>query len=423
MSRDELANTAIDWNRAVFVDREIDDELVKSLTPRILALRQENSSPITVGIDSPGGSIESLDLLLGLLTGPTQDKADSGEIVTVAISRAYSAAANLLAFGNYSIALRHSEVLYHDVRLGGISDVTPGKALRVAKSLQDANDDFSFKLARRVIQRLVWNYVDLKPKFAESATEFPEIFSTYDGFVGKFSPRADPNLRVDIPSFATTLYAQLTSQSTDLVSQVMQHLGRWAVVYEGAKLVPKYRSKGDRRSGLLDGSKYLHKLLGGKPETFVTHESDLKLLIALLVGEMSRNDQRNRSFAKIMEGGTRNLILIKAMDKDRHVREAQRLVREHAFVFLGRDLDDDFESKAEEEQQTILTSALPGTRLFWLFCVMLCRELFEGEHFLKPNDAQLLGLVDQVAGGGPVESWREYAVRTRGADKTATGCS
>jgi hypothetical protein len=42
--------------------------------------------------------------------------------------------------------------------------------------------------------------------------------------------------------------------------------------------------------------------------------------------------------------------------------------------------------------------------------VLLCRELFEGEHILKPKDAQLLGLVDEVAGGGPVQSKRDFRI-------------
>jgi hypothetical protein len=47
-------------------------------------------------------------------------------------------------------------------------------------------------------------------------------------------------------------------------------------------------------------------------------------------------------------------------------------------------------------------------RLLWLFCVQLCRELFSEEHRLSPYDAQVLGLLDEVCGGGPVQSRREF---------------
>src|SRR3989338_859371 len=120
MSKLDIEDLSANWNRAIFINEEIDDELVRKLTPTILKLRQENNEPITVGINSPGGSLDSLDILLGLLTGPTQN-GERGKIVTVATNSAYSAAANFLAFGDNSVALRHSQILYHDVRYGGIS--------------------------------------------------------------------------------------------------------------------------------------------------------------------------------------------------------------------------------------------------------------------------------------------------------------
>lgn len=68
----------------------------------------------------------------------------------------------------------------------------------------------------------------------------------------------------------------------------------------------------------------------------------------------------------------------------------------------------------------VLPWRMPNAQLFWLFCVSLCRELFEGEHTLKPIDAQLLGLVDEVAGGGPIETKREYRTRLA-TEKTEKG--
>jgi hypothetical protein len=50
--------------------------------------------------------------------------------------------------------------------------------------------------------------------------------------------------------------------------------------------------------------------------------------------------------------------------------------------------------------------------LFWCFCVLLCRELFRGDHIISPWESQLLGLVNEVAGGGRVESYREWRVRS-----------
>lgn len=106
MSKYDVQELSVDWDRSLFIDATINDELVHRLTPSILSLRQKSSEPITVAIDSPGGSLASLDVLLGLLTGPTQS-GEAGKIITVNTNHAYSAAANLLAFGNYATALKH----------------------------------------------------------------------------------------------------------------------------------------------------------------------------------------------------------------------------------------------------------------------------------------------------------------------------
>lgn len=121
----------LNWNRAIHIDTTIDDTLIKTLTPIIMKLKQENTKPITIGIDSPGGSIAAMQSLLGLLQTPDQD-GNRIAIYTVSTNRTYSAAASLLAFGDYAVAFPHSKILYHDLRYSGIEDLTPSKALRTA---------------------------------------------------------------------------------------------------------------------------------------------------------------------------------------------------------------------------------------------------------------------------------------------------
>ena len=88
---DKIKSVTINWHRSLLIDSDINDELIKRVTPQILALRQESNEPITIGIDSHGGSLASLDVLLGLLTGPDQD-GNTGKIITVVTHHAYSAA-------------------------------------------------------------------------------------------------------------------------------------------------------------------------------------------------------------------------------------------------------------------------------------------------------------------------------------------
>lgn len=413
MSTNSIAELTANWDRAIFIDGPINDQLVRQLMPTILKLRQESSEPITVGIDSPGGSLSSMDSLLGLLKGPTQQRT-GGSIVTVATNRAYSAAANLLAFGNYALGLQHSRILCHDVRFNELEDVTPSMARDAAKSLQDENDRHALRLANQIIIRLVWVFIDRKQDFEATTKKFPKTHKRYKTSLGKFADPVSGQHFVDIASFATTLFANLSKENETLINGVMDRLGKWVILTQLADSFPTYRAKGSRRPGLLDGALALHKELSQKTDCFTDAESETKLIITLLIAELS--DARGPLIASLDEA-TRNFILIQSMNDKKHQQSAMRLMLRHETIFLGRSIKD----AGEEERKQALSSAMPYAQLFWLFCVSLCRELFEGEHVLKPVEGQLLGLIDEVAGGGIVESRREFKVKQAEKEEASQG--
>jgi ATP-dependent protease ClpP protease subunit len=406
---DNIKSLTIDWRRSLLIDSPIDDELIRRVTPQILALRQDSNEPITIGIDSPGGSLSSLDVLLGLLIGPNQD-GNAGEIVTVATHRAYSAAASFLAFGTYAVALRHSQVLYHDVRFGGMEDVTPEKARVAAKSLQDMNDMFALRLARKVIQRLIWIYIDLQAGFKKIQKTFPEPYKAYSAIVGAYVPKVDGYKSVALASFATSLWAKLSSQNDTLIRRVMDRLARWIYLTNVTKTAPTYRQKGSRIPGLLDGSRHLYKAFAGRPEHFQSSEDGLKLLISLIVAEISRVKAERVQFPLVLERAAREYGILDSMNDPRHVRYATDLMLEHPYIFFEGKNARDIDEMPEAEKAELHAQAAPYATLLWHFCVLLCRELFEGEHVLKPQDAQLLGLVDEVSGGGPIQSRRDFRI-------------
>lgn len=404
-----LKSVTIDWRRSLLIDSSIDDELIRRITPQILALRQESNEPITIGIDSPGGSLASLDVLLGLLTGPNQD-GEKGEIITVATHRAYSAAANFLAFGTYAVALHHAQVLYHDVRFGGMEDVTSEKARVAAKSLQDANDMFALRLAHRVIQRLIWIYIDLRSNFEEIQTGFPGTYKKFSAIVSAYAPIVDGYKSVDLASFATSIWAMLSSQNDILIWNVMERLERWINLTNVVKTAPTYRQKGSRIAGLLDGSRQLYKRFAGRPEQFQSSEEGLKLFISLIVAGISRKKTGRVNFPLVLDQATREFSILNSMNDPKHVRYATDLMLENPHIFFESKHAKDIDQLPEAEKTEIQTKAAPYATLLWHFCVLLCRELFEGEHVLKPQDAQLLGLVDEVSGGGPIQSRRDFRI-------------
>lgn len=393
---------SINWDRAIHLDDVINEQLVRRLIPTILKLRQESNDPITVAINSPGGSLTSLETILGLLQGPTQFNK-TGSIVTVVTNKAYSAAANLLALGNYSVALLHSNILFHDVRFGEMEDVTPSKALNAAKSLQDENDRFALKLANQVIRRLVWVYLDLSSTLENSEQEYPELYKIFKSLIPDLPPAENGASTIEIVGFAATLHSKLSLSNRSLINGVMTRLGKWIHLTRLVASYPTYRAKGSRKAGLLDGVRQLHLQLGMLAELPSSTEAELKLMITLMVAELSNS---NSSFGSTIEEATRNFNLITSMSDKNHVRSAIRMMIRHQSTFF--DLDVDMASLTEEKRKAAIQAGLPHAQLFWLFCVSLCHELFEGDHILTPQDCQLLGLVDEVAGGGPVESRREF---------------
>ena len=67
-------------------------------------------------------------------------------------------------------------------------------------------------------------------------------------------------------------------------------------------------------------------------------------------------------------------------------------------------------AKDDDERRKILEPVYPQARVFWFYIVLICKCLCSGDHLLTPRDAQLLGIVDEVLGGGAVQSLREWDI-------------
>lgn len=89
--------------RAVYAFGSFDDGLLSKLVPEITRFRFESGTPITLFINSPGGVIRCLEILTGVLWDEDIDSKRC-RVITVASGDAASAAATLLALGDYSIA-------------------------------------------------------------------------------------------------------------------------------------------------------------------------------------------------------------------------------------------------------------------------------------------------------------------------------
>lgn len=408
-----ILDRSVDWSRSVMVDSQIDDELVRKLAPRILSMRQESNAPITVGIDSPGGSLAALDVLLGLLIGPDQNKAN-GSIVTVATNRAYSAAALLLTFGDYSVALPHAHIVYHDVRYSEISDLTSDRARNAAKSLQALNDLFALRLARKINTRLIWIYIRLLKENEDFAPDLKSVHSKYVSAIRGFTKVAPDDENFDFASFATRIYAHLLPEQPALIDNVIARLARWIGLGELAINTPTYRDKGGKIPGILDGVRHLYSKLSNNPGVIDQSEEELKLLLCLIAYDLAKEvDTEKPSFPATIERAVEEFTIINAMNDQKHIEYAFDLMFDYKQIFFPLHIAKGFNKRSQQRKQEIILTYMPYARLFWQFCVLLCRELLRGDNVITPENAQILGLIDEVSGGGAVMSVRDYFVSNK----------
>ena len=101
--------------RSLFLTGKITQETAHALSPRIKELRAASGDPITLYIDSTGGSSAVAEGIRFLIKAPDQDGRRC-RIITVVIGTAASAAADLLALGDYAIAEPQADILYHGSR-------------------------------------------------------------------------------------------------------------------------------------------------------------------------------------------------------------------------------------------------------------------------------------------------------------------
>lgn len=153
-------------DRAIYVTGRIDQNLVDRLTPTINSLRLASCDPITAYIDSLGGSSFHAETIRRLIKAPNPDGGVC-RVITVATGTAASAAADLLTLGDYAIAYPHSSIFYHGTQRSADTALTYEVASSLASSLEELNERFAVRLARRAFPRFCIRMSQLKDQFKE----------------------------------------------------------------------------------------------------------------------------------------------------------------------------------------------------------------------------------------------------------------
>lgn len=343
-------------SRAVFVTREITDDLIGELAPRIVSLRQSGEDPICLYIDSAGGSVFYAQRLLDLLTSPRQD-GHRPYIISVCIGFAASAAADLLALGHYAIAYPFGVIHHHGTRQTEQA-VTVENIGKIESSLRETNEDFAIRLATKVFHRLIMRILQIRreesPKFL-----FHETI-------------ADPG------SFIATLRGKLSEQHHDLIDDAIK-----------------------RQNDIFDILK-----ITGIDKDNTKQPSEAEMLKAVIDFETNKAGAANKDVfsASELSAIRDNFYQLRGLYHERYWTNLMEIVRWRGHFFLQPDEEKEFQKipqdKEDEKMEFLMGRVAHKLNPIWWFVVSLSRCLQTGEHTINPIDAYWLGLVDEVIGSG-----------------------
>lgn len=345
-------------SRCIYVNGEIDQSLIDKLTPQINNLRLASSDPISVYIDSPGGSTLSMDTLLGLLKTPTQDGSVC-RIITVVTGMAGSAAADLLARGDYAIAYPHAQIHYHGVRSTTGQLVTTEYATNLATFLKARNERFALDLAERSLPRFFFRYFNVKSEF----TQVREL-------------AGDPNL-ADVECMAQVMKWRLPRHD-DIPEEALRKHHRLNALTEFYSKRLKTTKKKFKR--LADQEAFLLNCLV---------EYELK---------QNRNDAWRFSAGGLSEM-QEDFTLLSDYESGRHMQNLETQVKRFGWSCLSDEQNNTYSQLTGiDAEKWLLENTREHFRTLWHFLVSVCRALQEGEHRLSAVEAYWFGLIDEITG-------------------------
>jgi ATP-dependent protease ClpP protease subunit len=363
-------------SRAIYVLGLIDQGLLDRLTPRIVAICSESREPITVYIDSHGGSVASGESILRLLQSTDQDGSPACHLITVVTGRAASAAADLLSSGDYAIAYPESNILYHGVRTSLNDPVTVELASFITESLKLSNDRYAMTLAKKSEVRFMFRFFALRPEFPAYRTK-----------VG------DANL-TDLQCFLGLVGEKISHKASKIVGQAWQRYERYNALLDH---VFKIGTKGKKSV-----------FSGGRTAA----QMESVMLRAIIQFELKNNKDdstwtfRDRGLVRVND----DFFLLQEYFASAFSDQFRQLCeRWGKFVLSEADIAELGQLPENERNERKLAKLRPHFQPAWSFLVALCHALQEGENELAALDAFWLGLIDEVLGQPNLPLTRYFA--------------
>jgi len=350
--------------RAIFVQGRIEQQLIERLTPQIIKLQGQSREPITVYINSPGGSTSHADALTKLLLASDQDYSPSCRLVTVVTGRAASAAADLLCAGSYALAYPDSIVFFHGVRNLADGPITETDASEMMESMRHSNERYALALADKSLSRFGFRYISQRAKFAEYRTRIQK-----------------PD-RTDLLCFVGIIREHLSRDAIAAVDRALDRNQRYVHItqYVGQRVAKKRRVNAPQRAA----------------------EPEAEIIKAIVDYELLKN-KKNPSWS-FSAGGLRQLTLDFLLVREylniydsAHLKQFCDLFGDYLLTPAELHEFSAIENEAERafSRNEKIKSIL---RPLWLFFIALCYALQETDNELTAADAFWLGLIDEVVG-------------------------
>lgn len=354
-------------DRAIYVASEITQDLVDRITPELNRLRLSSPAPITLYIDSQGGAISAAETIRQLATAPNPD-GQCCRLITVVTGRAASAAADLLALGDYAIAYNHAQIVYHGSRTPAGPALTYEGATSLASNLQQTNEFFSVRLARYAFPRLVLRL-----------TQFNKEFNEYRA-------QSAPGVAAPVQPFIKALAKRLDTENARMLRRAQ---ARQKIIGELTASVGRHLRRFKDTSSMSDA------------------RFEAELLKAILSHKVrTHSAEANWSLSR---GGLDEVKDDFNILHDFHFgtqkRDLARWLGSYGALFLNdgerAEYTDFVKKNPDDEKGTIgwlKPKSEPKIQPLWYLMVSVCRLLQSEDFVLSPQEAYWLGIVDEVPG-------------------------
>jgi ATP-dependent protease ClpP protease subunit len=347
--------------RAIYVSGVISADLVSKLTPQILKHHTRDRNPITVYIDSPGGQVISMEAILRLLKLSNQDGSSPCRIITAVTTHAASAAADMLASGDYAVAYPTSTILYHGLRRWETNPLTQESTSVLASTLRRSNDIYAMQLARKIEDRFSFRFMTSRGEFAAIRAK---------------QGKADLS---DVECFIELIEGKLSSDAKKVLDKAKHRRTRYVALF--TSVLKKIERRLDRMT-----------------------PAELEVAAIREIAHYELKNNKNTPNWMLSRGGldqlTNDFFLLNEYLSS---SSGERLKKWSAS--FGRWILPDVEAQEvdaiqdlAQRNEKILEKVRPLLYPLSTFFIALCHALQEGENELTATDAYWLGLVDEVIG-------------------------